>query len=83
MRATSASTQEIARSVVLGARGGRPRGRTETEGRAGAEGRAKARGPGLRVLTDLERLVEPPVDESVGVIERVASVLRMGSIRTW
>lgn len=75
MGTTSAPTHETGTSAVLPVRGNRTTGWTRD--------RPKPPEPEAPVLPDLDSVVEPPIEASVDVIERVASVLRMGSIRTW
>lgn len=75
MRSTSASTHEPGIGPTRGLREDRWSERTEGESRS-AE-------PESQALEGLGGLVEPPVETSMDVIERVASLLRMGSIHTW
>lgn len=75
MRRTSAPIHEPAMGPTPGLREDRRAGRPEGESRS-AEGESQA-------LAGLGGLVEPPVETSVDVIERVAAILRMGSIHTW
>lgn len=75
MGTTSAPTHETGTSAVLAIHENRSTGWTRD--------RPKSPEPERPVLPDLDSVVEPRIEASVDIIERVASVLRMGSIRTW
>lgn len=75
MRCASAPTHETGFDPARCARGERWPERTGGESSSSQrEGPISLRSVGL---------VEPPIETTMDVIERVASVLRMGSIRTW